>query len=242
MSFPESVIALFKGELGQPPGGFPEALQKKILKGEEPLTKRPGADVPAADLDALRQDAEKAAHRKITDEEFNSYLMYPKVFVDYARRKTEFGPVSVLPTPIFFYGMQPGQEVAIDLEAGKTLQVRCQAVGETDEEGNVKMFFELNGQPRTAKVVDRAAAAHVDKHPKADPANPNHVAAPMPGVIATVAATPGQDISAGDLLCTIEAMKMETAIHAERDGKIAEVVVSAGTQVDAKDLLFEFAG
>ena len=241
VSFPESVIALFKGELGQPPGGFPEALQKKILKGEEPLTKRPGADVPPADLDALRQDAEKAAHRKITDEEFNSYLMYPKVFVDYARRKTEFGPVSVLPTPIFFYGMQPGQEVAIDLEAGKTLQVRCQAVGETDEEGNVKMFFELNGQPRTAKVVDRAAAAHVDKHPKADPANPNHVAAPMPGVIATVAAAPGQDISAGDLLCTIEAMKMETAIHAERDGRIGQVVVAAGTQVDAKDLLFEFA-
>jgi len=241
-SFPESVIALFRGELGQPPGGFPVGLQAKILKGEQPITERPGASVPPADLDALRQEAEKAVHRKITDEEFNSYLMYPKVFVDYAKRKTEFGPVSILPTPVFFYGMQPGQEIAIDLEPGKTLQIRCQAIGETDVEGNVKVFFELNGQPRVVKLADRVASSQVEKHPQADPANPNHVAAPMPGVIATVAIQDGQEIGAGDLLFTIEAMKMETAIHAERDGTVAQVVVSAGAQVDAKDLLLEYAG
>ena len=191
---------------------------------------------------SLKAEAEKAVHRKITDEEFNSYLMYPKVFVDYAKRKTEFGPVSILPTPVFFYGMEPGQEIAIDLEPGKTLQIRCQAIGETDAEGDVKVFFELNGQPRVVKLANREAAAHVDRHPQADPTNPNHVAAPMPGVIATVAIQNGQEIEAGDLLFTIEAMKMETAIHAERDGKVAQVVVSAGAQVDAKDLLLEFAG
>ena len=237
VAFPESVIALFRGELGQPPGGFPKALQKKILKGETPFTNRPGANVPPADLGELRAEAEKAVHRRVTDEEFNSYLMYPKVFTDYAKKRSEFGPVSILPTPVFFYGMQPGQEIGVDLEPGKTLQIRCQAVSEVDEEGNRKVFFELNGQPRTAKVADRAAAEHVDKHPKADPNDADHVAAPMPGVISTIAAQPGQQIHAGDLLFTIEAMKMETALHAERDGTVSEVVVSAGAQVDAKDLL-----
>ncbi len=240
VSFPESVIALFRGELGQPPGGFPKALQSKILKGEQPITERPGANVPPADLGAHREDAEKAAHRKISDEEFNSYLMYPKVFTDYAKRRTEFGPVSILPTPVFFYGMEPGHEIAVDLEPGKTLQIRCQAVGGVDEEGNRKVFFELNGQPRTVKVADRSASEHVEKHPKADPNNADHVAAPMPGVISTLAAQAGQEIHAGDMLFTIEAMKMETALHAERDGTVAEVVVTAGVQVDAKDLLLVY--
>ncbi|MDF1719418.1 MAG: pyruvate carboxylase [Minwuia sp.] len=241
ISFPESVVSFFHGDLGQPPNGFPAALQAKVLAGEKPLTDRPGKSVPAADLPALRKQAEEDAAREITDEEFQSWLMYPKVFADFALFEAEFGPVDRLPTPVFFYGLEPGDEVSVEIEAGKTLVIRCLAVGEADEEGIARVFFELNGQPRRIKVRDRHAAATAVSHPKAEPGNADHVAAPMPGMVSTVAVETGQKVQTGDLLLTIEAMKMETAIRAERDGEIKAVTAGAGTQVDAKDLLVEFA-
>ncbi|WP_281016340.1 MULTISPECIES: pyruvate carboxylase [unclassified Minwuia] len=241
ISFPDSVVSFFHGDLGQPPNGFPAALQAKVLGGEKPLTDRPGKSVPPADFAALHQQAETDAGREITAEEFQSWLMYPKVFADFAAFQAEFGPVDRLPTPVFFYGLEPGEEVSVEIEAGKTLVIRCLAVGEADEEGIARVFFELNGQPRRIKVRDRHAAATAVSHPKAEPGNANHVAAPMPGMVATVAVETGQKVQAGDLLLTIEAMKMETAIRAERDGEIKTVTAGAGTQVDAKDLLVEFA-
>jgi len=240
IAFPESVVSLFRGDIGQPPHGFPKALQAKILKGAAPLTNRPGATLKPADLDAERAEAEHKAGRHVSEEEFASYLMYPKVFTDYALRRRDHGPAQVLPTPVFFYGMTPGQEIAVDLEPGKTLVIRCQAIGETDEEGNIRVFFELNGQPRIVRVADRAVADTVVRRRKAEDGNPDHVAAPMPGMVASVAVAKGQEVKRGDLLMTIEAMKMETAIHAQRDGSIAEVAAPAGTQVDAKDLLIAF--
>jgi pyruvate carboxylase len=240
IAFPDSVVSLFRGDIGQPPNGFPEGLQKKILKGATPLTTRPGATMKPADLETERAEAEHKAGRHISDEEYASYLMYPKVFADYAARRRDHGPVQVLPTPIFFYGMKPGQEIAVDLEPGKTLVIRCQAIGETDEEGNIRVFFELNGQPRIVRVADRAVADTVLRRRKAEDGNPGHVPAPMPGMVASVAVAKGQQVKRGDLLMTIEAMKMETAIHAQRDGTIAEVAAPAGTQVDAKDLLIAF--
>jgi len=241
ISFPDSVVSFFHGDLGQPPNGFPAALQAKVLGGEKPLTDRPGKSVPPADFAALHQQAEKDAGREITAEEFQSWLMYPKVFADFAAFQAEFGPVDRLPTPVFFYGLEPGDEVSVEIEAGKALVIRCLAVGEADEEGIARVFFELNGQPRRIKVRDRHAAATAVSHPKAEPGNANHVAAPMPGMVATVAVEAGQKVQTGDLLLTIEAMKMETAIRAERDGEIKAVTAGAGTQVDAKDLLVEFA-
>ncbi len=240
IAFPESVVQLFRGDIGQPPNGFPEALQKKILKGAEPLTTRPGAVLPPADLDAERADAEHKVERQLSDEEFCSYLMYPRVFTDYAARRRDHGPVHVLPTPIFLYGMTPGQEIAVDIEHGKTLVIRFQTVGETDDEGNVRVFFELNGQPRIVRVANRAVADTVVRHKKAEDGNPDHVPAPMPGMVASVAVKAGQQVASGDLLLTIEAMKMETAIHAQRDGVIGEVTAPVGTQVDAKDLLVAY--
>ena len=147
----------------------------------------------------------------------------------------------MLPTPVYFYGLEPGDEILPDLEPGKTLVVRCQAIGETDEDGQVRVFFELNGQPRIIKVPDRAHGASAAERRKAEEGNADHVAAPMPGVIATLAVKPGQAVTAGDVLLSIEAMKMETALHAERDGVIGEVLVATGTQIDAKDLLVVFA-
>ncbi|MEM7045478.1 MAG: pyruvate carboxylase, partial [Pseudomonadota bacterium] len=240
VSFPESVVGFFRGDIGQPPGGFPKALQKKILKGEKPLKKRAGQTMKAADLKKLRKQAEQEAGRDITDEELCSYLMYPRVFVDYAKSRTAFGPVAVLPTPVYFYGMNPGDEISVDLEPGKTMMIRCVAIGEPDDEGQVRVFFEVNGQPRVARISDRQKAATATKHPKADEGNPAHLAAPMPGMVATLAVKPGQKVKAGDLLMTIEAMKMETALNADRNGTIGQVHVSAGSQIDAKDLLLEF--
>ena len=241
VAFPDSVVNMLRGDLGQSPGGWPEALQQKVLKGAEPITVRPGSLLPEADLEAERAEAAEKTGHDLSDVELASYLMYPKVFTDFDKAQQVYGPTSVLPTPVYFYGLETGEEIYVDLEPGKTLVVRCQAVGETDEKGEKKVFFELNGQPRVVKVPDRAhGATGAAAMRKAEDGNAAHVGAPMPGVISTVAVKPGQDVTQGDVLVSIEAMKMETALHAERDGKVSEVLVSPGAQIDAKDLLIVF--
>jgi len=240
VAFPESVVGFFRGDIGQPPGGFPKALQKKVLNGKKPLKKRAGETMKSADLKKLKQQAESEVGREITEEELCSYLMYPKVFVDYALGRAEFGPVAVLPTPNYFYGMTPGDEIGVDLEPGKTMMIRAVAIGEADDEGRVRVFFEVNGQPRVARVNDRQKAATTRLQPKAEEGNNAHLAAPMPGMVATLAVQEGQKVKPGDLLMTIEAMKMETAINADRSGTIQRLHVAAGAQIDAKDLLLEF--
>uniref|UniRef100_UPI000181CE99 Pyruvate carboxylase protein n=1 Tax=Rhizobium etli (strain ATCC 51251 / DSM 11541 / JCM 21823 / NBRC 15573 / CFN 42) TaxID=347834 RepID=UPI000181CE99 len=243
VSFPESVVSMLKGDLGQPPSGWPEALQKKALKGEKPYTVRPGSLLKEADLDAERKVIEKKLEREVSDFEFASYLMYPKVFTDFALASDTYGPVSVLPTPAYFYGLADGEELFADIEKGKTLVIVNQAVSATDSQGMVTVFFELNGQPRRIKVPDRAhGATGAAVRRKAEPGNAAHVGAPMPGVISRVFVSSGQAVNAGDVLVSIEAMKMETAIHAEKDGTIAEVLVKAGDQIDAKDLLAVYGG
>ncbi|UIJ72348.1 pyruvate carboxylase [Aurantimonas sp. HBX-1] len=243
LAFPDSVVSMLRGDLGQPPSGWPADIQAKVLKGETPITVRPGSLLEDADLDAERVAIEEKLERKLSDQEFASYLMYPKVFTDFAAVQELYGPVSRLPTPSYFYGIEQEGEVLVDLERGKTLVVRCLGIGETDEKGMRTVFFELNGQPRRVKVPDRAhGAAGGAVRPKADVTNPNHVGAPMPGVVSTLAVAPGQTVKAGDVLLSIEAMKMETALHAERDGTIEAVHVTAGAQIDAKDLLVVFAG
>lgn len=238
IAFPESVVSMMRGDLGQPPGGWPEGIQKKVLKNEKAYTDVPGSLLPPADLDAMRKEIEEKLERKLTEFEFASYLMYPKVFTDFAHAQAMYGPVSSLPTPVYFYGLGQEEEVFAEIEKGKTLVIRCLAVGETDEKGMVTVFFELNGQPRRVKVPDRAhGASGAAVRRKVDPGDENHVGAPMPGVISTIGVSAGQEVKAGDVLVSIEAMKMETAIHAERDGTIAEVLVKAGDQIDAKDLL-----
>ncbi|MBB2696198.1 UNVERIFIED_ORG: pyruvate carboxylase [Rhizobium esperanzae] len=242
VSFPESVVSMLKGDLGQPPSGWPAALQKKALKGEKPYTVRPGSLLKEADLDAERKVIETKLEREVSDFEFASYLMYPKVFTDFALASDTYGPVSVLPTPAYFYGLADGDELFADIERGKTLVIVNQAMSATDSQGMVTVFFELNGQPRRIKVPDRAhGATGAAVRRKAEPGNAAHVGAPMPGVISRVFASSGQAVSAGDVLVSIEAMKMETAIHAEKDGTIAEILVKAGDQIDAKDLLVVYA-
>ncbi|WP_206453077.1 pyruvate carboxylase [Aurantimonas marina] len=242
LAFPESVVAMMHGDLGQPPAGWPADIQTKVLKGETSITVRPGSLLGEADLDAERAAIEAKLERPVSDPEFASYLMYPKVFADFAAVQELYGPVSMLPTPSYFYGMDQEDEVLVDIERGKTLVIRCLGFGETDEKGMRTVFFELNGQPRRVKVPDRAhGASGAAVRPKAEAGNASHVGAPMPGVVSTLAVAPGQAVKAGDVLLSIEAMKMETALHAERDGTVEAVHVTAGAQIDAKDLLVVYA-
>ena len=242
VAFPESVVDMLRGNLGQPPGGFPKHIVKKALKGEKPNLDRPGKNLEPIDLEKTRQElSDKLDGMKIDDEDLNGYLMYPKVFLDYMERHLTYGPVRTLPTKTFFYGMNSGDEISLEIDPGKTLEIRLQAIGETDENGEVKVFFELNGQPRVIRVPNRLVTSETTLRPKADPSNSNHIGAPMPGVISTVSVNEGQAVKKGDLLLTIEAMKMETGIHVERDAKIKAVHVKPATQIDAKDLIIELA-
>lgn len=240
MAFPDSVVDMLKGNLGQPPGGWPEAIVKKALKGEPASTERPGLHLPAVDLEATRAklSAELNGYA-VDDEDLAGYLMYPKVFLDYMGRHRQYGPVRTLPTPVFFYGMQAGEQISAEIDPGKTLEIRYQTMSETDEAGEVKVFFELNGQPRAVRVPNRAVKSAVKARPKAEAGNPAHVGAPMPGSVASVTVAVGQKVAQGDLLLTIEAMKMETGIHADRAATVKAVHVAPGAQIDAKDLLVE---
>jgi pyruvate carboxylase len=237
IAFPESVVQLFRGDLGQPYGGFPPELQRKVLQGAAPRTLRPGLEMPPADLERLRAEASEKAERAVTDRQFASYLMYPKVFTDYAADRRRYSDVAILPTPVFFYGMEPGQEIDVELERGKTLIVHYVTRSEPHEDGTRTVFFELNGQPRSVRVTDRSQTPKRPPQRKIDPGNPRHIGAPMPGTVATVSVTVGLRIKRGDVVVTIEAMKMEAAVRAEVDGEVEQVLVQPGAQIDAKDLL-----
>ncbi len=235
--FPESVVQLFHGDLGRPEGGFPPALQRKVLKGVEPLAARPGALLAPVDLEAERTRIQRQVPRPVTDDDLASYLMYPRVWQEYAAVRTQYGDVGILPTPVFFYGMEPGQEICLDLEKGKTLFVRYVACSETHEDGTRTVFLELNGHPRSLRVPDRSQVARRPPQRKAEAGNPREVGAPMPGTLITIAVSVGRKVTRGEVLATLEAMKMETQVRAEIDGEVAEVLVTPGQQVDPKDLL-----
>ena len=177
----------------------------------------------------------------MTDDDLASFLMYPRVWMDYTNERLQYGDVGILPTPVFFYCMEPGQEICVALERGKTLIVRHLATSEPHEDGTRTVFFELNGQPRSVRVADRSQVAQRPPPRKIEPGNPKHTGAPMPGTIATVTAAVGRKVARGDVLLTLEAMKMETAVRAESDGEVAEVLARPGQQVDAKDLLVVFS-
>ena len=237
ISFPESVISMMRGELGYPAEGFPPALQAKILKGQKPIEGRVASHLQAIDLEAERAKAEKAVGRHVSDNDLASYLMYPKVFADYAEHHRNYGDVSVLPTPVFFYGLQERDEMAVEIDKGKTLVVRLTGRTEANDDGEVKLFFELNGQPRPMRIAKAGLTSSRKAHPKAEEGNAGHVAAPMPGAVATVAVKAGQKVGRGSPLLSIEAMKMETVITADFDATVVKVLVSPGDRVEPKDLL-----
>ncbi|WP_230971139.1 pyruvate carboxylase [Nitrogeniibacter aestuarii] len=240
IDFPESVVQLFRGELGYPADGFPKDLEARILRGAQPVEGRVGATLAEVDLDAARTKAETAIGRQVTDTDLASYLMYPKVFTDFAHHRKQFGDVARIPTPAFFYGLSDLDEISVDIDKGKTLVIRQTGRSDTvDEEGKIKVFFELNGQPRAVRVAKAGLQGTGTARPLAKDGDPKQVGAPMPGMIATVSIKPGQKVKKGDALLSLEAMKMETLLTAPEDGTIAAIHVKPGETVQAKELLVE---
>jgi pyruvate carboxylase len=239
IAFPDSVVSFFRGELGQPPGGFPKALQRKVLGKEKPITVRPGSVMPAVDLDAARASLKERIGRDVSSTDLASWLMYPDVFQDFAEQQRRYGDVSVLPTHVFFYGMEAGDEVVVRLANGRQSIIRYLTTSEPDEDGMRRVFFEVNGQPLTILVRDEGVTGAERRFEKADPGNPGHVPAPMPGLVVSVEVTVGQHVQRGDCLLVLEAMKMQTAITADRDGTVKRILARPDHVVDAKDLLLE---
>jgi pyruvate carboxylase len=241
LAFPESVVEFFQGRLGQPPGGFPAELQTRVLKGRPALTERPGANLPPADLEAARERASALLGRDASRPDTLSYVLYPRVFPDLAAHERIYSDTSILPTPLFFFGPESGEEIKVEIEEGKTLIVKLLAVGDSHADGKRTVFFELNGQPREIEVLDRSLASAIRETPKADPADPNQIGAPLPGLVVGVAVSPGDPVRKGQKLLSIEAMKMETTIYAERPGRVVEVFAVIGQQIKTGDLLLKLS-
>jgi len=237
LAFPDSVVGMMKGMLGQPHGGFPAELQEVVLKGQEPIHVRPGELLEPADLEAERAKGEAKVGHPLSDEGLASWMLYPGVYAELEKHRAEFSDTSFLPTPEFFYGMEPGQEMSIEIEQGKTLIVRHVTVGPLLKEGKREVFFELNGLGRTLFVRDDKAAKGNVVCVKADTDNPKHVGAPMVGRIVKVCVKAGDTVAAGSPLLVTEVMKMETTVKAKHPGKVLEVRFAEGGKVEKEDLL-----
>lgn len=239
IDFPESVIEFFEGYIGQPYGGFPEELQKVILKEREAITVRPGELLEDVNFEQLSNELNDKLGRPVTSHEVLSYALYPKVFEEYSRMNKQFGDLSVIDTPEFLYGMRLGEEIEVEIEKGKTLIVKLVSIGEPQADATRVIYFELNGQPREVVIEDMGVESVTVRKQKADPSNDAHIAATMPGTVLKVAVSKGAKVKRGDHLLITEAMKMETTIQAPFDGTVKEIYVSAGEPISTGDLLIE---
>src|SRR5579859_2722966 len=241
MPFPNSVVEMFSGALGTPPGGWPRKLQKIILNGRSPLKGRPSASLPLANFEQEKKQLEERTGHAVGRDDLLSYLLYPEVFAKFDRFRQTYSDVSVLPTPGFFYGLKSGEEITVEIEPGKTLIIKFLTFSEPHPDGTRTLFFELNGQPREITVRDKSLRVTERSHPKADPADPGQVGAPTAGVISSVAVQANHAVERGAKLLTLEAMKMQSNIYAPVSGRIAKLLVAPGQQVEAKDLLVTIA-
>ena len=237
LTLPNSVVEMFSGSLGEPEGGWPERIAKVVLKGKKPQPGRPGDHLAPVDLHEVESAVEKKVGHKVTHTDVLSYLMYPDVFTKFSKARSAYGSVEVLPTPQFFYGLQKGEEVTIELEPGKLLIVKFLTASEPQPDGTRTVFYELNGQPREVTVRDRSLQATAESRPKADPGQPGQVGSPIPGAITSISVDVADQVAKGDRLMVLEAMKMQSTIYAPVAGKVTKKFVSVGDKVDSKDLL-----
>lgn len=241
ISFPESVKSFFRGDLGQPTGGFPKRLQEIILKDEKPYTDRPNAHLQPVDFDEefkiFQAKYTKGMGRELEMTDFLSYQLYPKVFEDAYQHHLLYGNVMVIPTKNFFYGMEIGEEIMIEMDKGKTILVQLMLVGEPDSSGNVNLFFKVNGQLRNVVVKDKSIKVDKQENKKVDPSNLKEIGSPLQGLLSNVLVKNGQDIKKNQPLFIIEAMKMETTVTAPEEGIVDRVVLPSGTLVNGDDLV-----
>ncbi|WP_167628133.1 pyruvate carboxylase [Listeria valentina] len=239
LDFPDSVIEFFKGEIGQPYGGFPEKLQKIILKGQKPLSDRPGANMDPVDFAAVKEELQEKIGYEPSEKDVLAYILYPKVFLDYQEMINKYGDVTVLDTPTFYKGMRLGETIQVELEKGKILLIKLNSIGEPIADGTRVIYFELNGQPREINIQDFNVQSTVIARRKIDSTNPEHVGATLTGSVIQVVAKKGQRVKKGDSLLITEAMKMETTIQAPFDGEVNTIYVSDGDTIESGDLLME---
>ena len=237
ISFPESVIDMLSGGLGEPLGGWPKKLQRIVLGNRKPLKGRPGASMPPLNFKKTRDELAGRLKREISDDDLYSHLMYPEVHGEFAKFTRDFGDVSVLPTPAFFYGLKSGEEISVSIEEGKTLFIKLINVGSPDKDGFRIVTFELNGMAREATVLDKSIQTKAKARAKADLADPLQLGAPIPGIVTSLAVGVGTKVAKGDKLLTMEAMKMQTTLYSNADGIVDEIKVQVGDSVESKDLL-----
>jgi pyruvate carboxylase len=237
LAFPESVVDLVSGLMGQPPGGWPKGIQKRVLRDRRPIKGRAAEGLPPADFEAAAEKVRGLVSREPTRRDLLSYLLYPKVYEEFAAHARAYSDTSRLPTPVFFYGQEIGEEITVAIEEGKTLIIKFLTISEPHADGTRTVFFELNGQPRDVSVVDKSLEATAARAVQADSADPKQVGASMPGMVVSVAVKAGDKVTKGQKLLTLEAMKMETTIHSAVAGRVAEVLVKPASRVEMGDLL-----
>ena len=236
LAFPDSVVSYFKGMMGQPAWGFPEDLQKVVLKGEEPITCRPGKLLPPVDFDRLEQEVRKFRNDP-ERKDLISYARYPKVYEDFCRHRKEYGYITRMGSHVFFNGMALGETNKINIEDGKTLVIKYLGLGDHNDDGTINVQFELNGMRREVAVRDPNASEKTRQVVQADESDPRQVGASIPGMVSKLHVQPGDAVEENQVLMTIEAMKMETAVTARTAGKVREIRVKEGQAVKAKELL-----
>lgn len=239
INFPESVIEFVQGYIGQPYGGFPKELQKIILKGREAITVRPGELLDPVDFSSIKTTLFNTLNRRVTSFDMVAYALYPKVFMDYHKSYETYGDLSVLDTPTFFYGMNLGEEIEVEIEQGKTLIIKLVSISEAKPDATRVVYFELNGQSREIVINDESIKSDIEIKPKIDSSNKNHIGATMPGSVMKVICEEGTEVEKGDYLIITEAMKMETTVQAPFRGKISKIYVKDGDTINVNDLLVE---
>lgn len=239
IDFPDSVVEFFQGYLGQPYGGFPEELQKVILKDRKAITVRPGEFLAPIDFEELKEKIENRFKIEATQKDVLAYALYPKVMEEYLKAVETYGDLSVLDTPSFLYGLRIGEEIEVEIEKGKNLIIKLVSIGEAEHDGTRVIYFEFNGQPREVVIQDLTVEADGTIAVKADPNNPNQIGATMPGTVLKVIVSKGSRVKRGDHLLITEAMKMETTVQAPKDGIVKEIYAKAGDAISTGDLLLE---
>ncbi|MBQ1580497.1 MAG: biotin/lipoyl-binding protein, partial [Firmicutes bacterium] len=239
LAFPDSAISYFSGMMGQPMGGFPEDLQKVVLKGRKPITCRPGELLPPVDFAEKKRELKEfwPEYDEADNQDVISYCLYPKVLEDYAKQRKDYGYITRLGSHVFFHGLAVGETNKVNIADGKTLVIKYVGLGDLDSEGMRTVHFELNGIARSVKVPDEAAQKDIIKVPMADPEDKSHVGASIPGAVSKIAVKVGDKIEKDQTLITVEAMKMESAVTARMSGTVEEILVKEGDTVKGGQLL-----
>ncbi len=238
IDFPDSVVSYFEGMMGQPEGGFPEKLQKLVLKDKPAITQRPGELLPPEDFDAIRKHLQDDLELEGTLRQALSYALYPKVFEDFVKSIKKDGNFRHMGSDIFFHGLSEGETCEVKFEEGHIMMVKLQEVKAVDSEGNREAIFEVNGNRRIIKIKDTSITVNAHNAVLyADADDPMEIGANIPGNIIKILVKEGETISENQPIAVIEAMKMETNILALSAGIVERIYVSEGQQVKAGEMI-----